>query len=158
MRNLPRYKKCFICGKENPIGLNITFKTDNERVYATIKLGSNYIGYQDRIHGGIAASILDEAMGWACSIKTKRLFFTAELKVKYKKPIPPDTSLTVEAEYTTTKHNLHFARGILKNNKGDVLVVSEGKYVSVKPEEEGEILKLLHHEPEDNKPVSLDDI
>ncbi|AEA33189.1 PaaI family thioesterase [Hippea maritima] len=158
MRNLPRYKKCFICGKENPTGLNLTFKTDNKKVYAKVKLNTNYIGYQDRIHGGIAASILDEAMGWACSVITKKLFFTAELKVKYKKPIPPNIELSVEAEYTTTKHNIHFAKGTLKDKNGTVLVIGEGKYVSISQKEEEEILKLMHHEPENGNPVTIDDI
>ena len=158
MRNLPRYKKCFVCGKENPIGLNITFKTDNKKVYTSITLDNRYIGYADRVHGGIAASLLDEIMGWSCSVITKKLYYTAELRVKYKKPIPSNSELFLSAETTSSKHNLCLAEAVLKDKDNNILASASGKYFPIEDSEESEILKMLHHEPEDNLPVTKDDI
>ncbi len=158
MRNLPRYKKCFVCGKENPIGLNVTFKTDNKKVYASITLDNRYIGYADRIHGGIAASLLDEIMGWSCSVVTKKLYYTAELTVKYKKPIPSNCELFFEAEMAAQKHSLCLAKAELRDAQNNILAQANGKYFPINDESEYEILRMLHHEPEDNSPVTKDDI
>jgi uncharacterized protein (TIGR00369 family) len=158
MRNLPRYKKCFVCGKENPIGLNITFKTDKDKVYASFKPDDRYIGYKDRVHGGIAASLLDEIMGWSCSVVTKKLYYTAELTIRYKRSIPSDSELFAEAYMSKEQHGMCFASAVLKDNNGNVLVTAKGKYFPLNEEAEKEVLKTLHHEPEDAKPVTKDDI
>ncbi len=158
MKNLPRYKKCFICGKENPIGLKITFQTDGQRVYATFKPDEKYIGYKDRIHGGIAASVLDEIMGWSCSVKTKKLYYTVELTVKYKNPIPPNTKLFAEAKMVEEKHSLSYAEATLKDINGKQFALAKGKYFPLSDKDEEETFKLLHHEPEDSEPVTKDDI
>ncbi len=158
MRNLPRYKKCFICGKENPIGLNITFKTDDDKVYASFKPDERYMGYKDTLHGGIAASLLDETMGWACSVKTKKLYYTIELTIKYKKHIKVNAELFVEAYMIKDKHSIAYAKAHLKDKDGNILAASEGKYFPIDEESENDIFSMLHHEPEDSKPVTKDDI
>jgi len=158
MRNLPRYKKCFICGKDNPIGLNVTFKTDEEKVYAFLSFREEYAGYENRIHGGILSGLLDEAMGWACTIKTKSMYFTIELLVKFKKPVKPNTNITVEAWYTGEKHGICTASGFLKDADGNVLVSAKGKYYPIDPNYQKVILKQLHHEPEDGLAVTEKDL
>ena len=158
MRNLPRYKKCFVCGKENPIGLNITFKTDEERVYAAFKPDAKYMGYENTLHGGIAASLLDETMGWSCSIKTKKLYYTVELTVRYKKHIKVNEQLFVEAYMVKNRHLVGFAQAVLKDKEGNILATASGKYLPIDEKEEDRVYSLLHHEPEDEKPVTKDDI
>ncbi len=158
MRNLPRYKKCFVCGKENHIGLNITFKTDEEKVYASFKPDEKYMGYENTLHGGIAASLLDETMGWSCSIKTKKMYYTAELTVRYKKHIKINTRLFVEAKMVKSKHLMAFAEAVLKDEEGNILASAHGKYFPIKDDEEERVYSLLHHEPEDSKPVTKNDI
>ncbi len=158
MKNLPKYKRCFICGKENPIGLNLTFQTDKDKVFVKFTLNEKYIGYKDRIHGGIAASVLDEIMGWACSVKTKRLYYTVELRIRYKMPIKPNIELFAEAYAKEFKKFIGYAKAVLKDDKGNVLALAEGKYFPIDEESEKEIFGMLHHEPEDGKPVTKNDI
>ena len=158
MRNLPRYKKCFVCGKENPIGLNVTFKTDEEKVYTFLLFKEEYAGYENRVHGGIVSGLLDEAMGWACTVKTKRMYFTVELSVKFKKPVKPNTNITVEAWYTEEKHGICTASGALKDKNGDILALAKGKYYPIDPNYQKIILSQLHHEPEDGLPVTYKDL
>ena len=157
MRNLPRYRNCFVCGKDNPAGLNITFKTDGKSVFAKTRFKKFHEGYEGRTHGGIVAALLDEAMGWSCTIVTKRLYFTIELTVKYKKPIPSEEELTATAKLSKIKHNICFATATLKDKFGTILATAEGRYYPVSEDEEEKVIKLLHHEPEDKKPVSRDD-
>ncbi|WP_022670984.1 PaaI family thioesterase [Hippea alviniae] len=157
MRNLPRYKDCFVCGKDNPAGLNITFKTDDKKVFVRTKLKKIHEGYKGRVHGGVAAALLDEAMGWSCTVITKRLYFTIELTVKYKKPISSEEELFVEAVMIKEKHNICFATATLKDKNNTVLAEAEGKYYPIPEDEENSVIKMLHHEPEDKRAVSRDD-
>ena len=47
--------------------------------------------YPGRLHGGIASTILDEAIGRAILMKDDNIWgVTLELNVKFKKPVPYD--------------------------------------------------------------------
>ncbi len=158
MKILPRYKRCFVCGKENPIGVNLHFETDGEYVYTRTSLNENYIGYENRIHGGISAGLIDEAMGWACTVKEKKLYYTIELNVKYKKAVQPDKMIFIEARMINIKHNVAVASGVLKDESGNILISAKGKYMPISESEEDAILAMLHREPEDNKTVTREDL
>src|SRR6266404_2222619 len=56
---------CFACGKNNPEGMRLRFTYDEERncFVCRFRLGTRYTGPPGHCHGGIIATILDEAMG-----------------------------------------------------------------------------------------------
>lgn len=90
---------CFVCGPQNPIGLQAVFSTDKESCtsYATLELSANFQGWQDVIHGGILASLLDEACIYACRAKADQCV-TAELQIRYRKPVPVGAQLVVSGQ------------------------------------------------------------
>lgn len=81
---------CFVCGLENPVGLHLSFyETGPGEVTVDFTPSDHYQGYPGVLHGGIVASILDEAAGRAhMGIFPPRFMFTAKLEVKYRKNIP----------------------------------------------------------------------
>jgi len=158
LRTLPRYKKCFICGKENPCGLDVTFKTDGESIFATVRFKGQHIGFENRVHGGIISGILDEAMGWACTIKTKRMYFTIELKVRFKRAVEPSKEYLVVATHTGEKHGICGAKGELKEKNGKVVATALGSYYPLTLEQQKRVLTQLHHEPEDGLSVKEKDL
>ena len=56
---------CFVCGKDNPDSMRLRFTYDEERdcFVCRFRLGKRYTGPPGHCHGGIIATILDEAMG-----------------------------------------------------------------------------------------------
>ncbi|PYX79429.1 MAG: hypothetical protein DMG70_27790 [Acidobacteria bacterium] len=56
---------CFACGKHNPEGMRLKFAYDEEQdcFVCRFRLGKRYTGPPGHTHGGIIATILDEAMG-----------------------------------------------------------------------------------------------
>jgi hypothetical protein len=50
---------CFICGRQNPIGLKLEFYEDQQthRVRATVTIPDTYQGYPGVVHGGIVSTI-----------------------------------------------------------------------------------------------------
>ncbi|MDX2480927.1 MAG: PaaI family thioesterase [Desulfuromusa sp.] len=106
---------CFVCGPKNPIGLQAVFTTDNDTCtsHATLEITSNFQGWQDVIHGGILASLLDEACIYACRAKADQCV-TAELQVRYRKPVPVGAKVVVTGSLTDSSRKIWQAVAQLK--------------------------------------------
>ena len=106
---------CFVCGPENPIGLQAIFSTDEVECtsYAGLQLTTNYQGWQDVIHGGILASLLDEACIYACRAKADQCV-TAELQVRYRKPVPVGAKIVVSGQLTDSSRKIWLAAAQIK--------------------------------------------
>src|SRR5439155_24854827 len=89
--------KCFGCGGDNAGGMKLTFEQDNvnRRIVGRFVLGERYQGGGGNGHGGIIATLLDEAMGKACRFREVRAV-TAELTVEYLKPVAVEKEIVVE--------------------------------------------------------------
>jgi len=156
-RPMPRFKNCFVCGNENPQGLKLKFTYEGDKVNADFSLNSLYRGYADRIHGGIVAAVIDEAMCWAAIVKFKRLYCTLELNIRYYLPILSDKYYTVEAISTKGKSKLALCEGKIFDKTGTIFVSASGKYLVV-PEEQEMIKYLYREEGEKRSSFSLEQL
>lgn len=83
----PEKNYCFGCGPSNPAGLKLAFEEDEEKLYATWHPSSHYQGYINVLHGGIIATLLDEAGAWCIYVKAGTSGVTSSMTVKYLKPV-----------------------------------------------------------------------
>ncbi len=83
-------RECFVCGVENPVGLQIKFyQTAPGEVSAEFTPPEHFQGYPGNLHGGITATVLDETAGRALmGISPPRFMVTAKLEIKYRQRIP----------------------------------------------------------------------
>jgi acyl-coenzyme A thioesterase PaaI-like protein len=90
MEKQPSSSECFVCGRENPVGLKLFFYvTGPGEVTTNFLPPEHFQGYPGVLHGGIVATVLDETAGRALmGIFPPRFMFTAKLEVKYRKNIP----------------------------------------------------------------------
>jgi len=130
----PGSRHCFVCGRENPIGLKVSFFQRGDQVVTHFTPGPEHQGYPDRMHGGIAGTLLDETIGRAGFIHGYWTF-TAKFEVKYRKPIPLGQQITVVGEVTRDRGRMVEARGQILLADGTVAVEGSGLYVKLKPEE-----------------------
>ncbi len=137
----PGSRHCYVCGKDNPIGLKVQFYQQGNQVLTRFTPGPEHQGYPDRMHGGIASTLLDETIGRAGFIYGYWTF-TAKFEVKYRKPIPLGQEITVVGEVVRDRGRLVECRGQLLLADGSVAVEGSGLYVKLKPEE----LKTLEEE------------
>ncbi|NLS79864.1 MAG: PaaI family thioesterase [Chloroflexi bacterium] len=134
MQKQPNSAMCFVCGVHNPIGLHLSFYDDEEgRVVARWTPGEEHQGYPGVLHGGIAATLLDEAAG---RVLTKKNLWmaTARLELRYRQPVPIGQPLTVIGEIVRLKSRSLEARGEIRLQDGSVAVEANGLYVQI-PEE-----------------------
>ncbi len=90
---------CFACGKSNPCGLKLSFNHSEGKTTSEFTPARDHQGYKDMAHGGIIASILDEAMIQA-ALSEGITPVTAELRVRFRRPLPVGRKTLIEAEIT----------------------------------------------------------
>lgn len=90
---------CFVCGPDNDTGLRASFTCDKEqqRSFCRLTIGESFQGWQGMVHGGVIASLLDEASIYAGRGLAEQLV-TAELSVRYRKPVAVGQEVTVQGE------------------------------------------------------------
>ncbi len=125
---------CFGCGGGNPRGMKLAFDQDTERqrIVGRFRLGREYQGGPGFIHGGIIATVLDEAMGKVCRFSDVRAM-TAELTVEYLLPVPVDEEIHVEACQNQRNGRQLFHQGEIRNAAGELLACGRGRFVVVDP-------------------------
>lgn len=98
---------CFVCGKENPAGLQAVFGQDPETGSARcrISLDAVFQGWQGVVHGGMLATLLDETAIYACRNQVEQVV-TAELQVKYRQPAKVGVELEFSARIRERKRRL----------------------------------------------------
>lgn len=90
---------CFVCGKENPYGLQLRFDRSGEKIVAEFTPSGKYQGYSGITHGGIISSVLDEAMIYA-ALTEEMTPITAELTIRFKRTLNVNEKAIVKAEVT----------------------------------------------------------
>ncbi len=124
--------QCFGCGGANDGGMKLTFEQDNDkrRIVGRFVLGERYQGGGGMAHGGIIATLLDEALGKVCRFREVRAV-TAELNVEYLKPVSVQSEIVVEGWETEQKGRNLFHAGEIRNAAGDVLARGKGRFVII---------------------------
>lgn len=119
---------CIVCGKENPIGFKLDFKVDSEAKKAKVllKISKNFQGWNGIVHGGIIATLLDEVGVYAATPLGKNMV-TAEINIKYKKPVPIEKELLLEGEVTEVKRGKIIYVKAKITHKETLLAYSEAK-------------------------------
>ena len=132
----PNSRLCFVCGLQNPFGLRLEFYDNGvDEVLCTYAIADNYQGYPGIAHGGIVAAILDEVVGRVAMIDNHmRFFVTAKMEIKYRNPVPLNTTLTITGTPVRHRGRLLQARGEIRLADGGLLVEATMTLVDV-PEE-----------------------
>jgi len=133
-----RENHCFGCGPENPEGLKLEFvidTTDASAITASaiVTLTRRHEGPPGHIHGGIIATLLDEAMS-KLNRPLNLLAMTRSLSVDYLKPSPLYIPLRLVAKHVKLhgRKVLHTADLMLED--GTVLAHGEGFFSVDRPE------------------------
>ena len=146
MEKLPRYKHCFVCGEKNPIGLNLFFYTDGDKVFADYTFGEEHVGFKNHIHGGLLSTLLDEIMGWTVYTKMGIMFNTWELKVRFSKALRPGIPIKAVAYFVEDKKRYIIAKGQIIDKEGNIYAKGEGKYVPIKGKKLEEIMQYMNED------------
>ncbi len=122
---------CFACGMNNPDGLRIQWKTENRFTTAEFVADRKYQGWKGILHGGIVATLLDEAMTrlawelWGAVV-------TAEITVRYVAPARIGETLVVTGEVVAESRKILEMKASLCDKSGKKIAHATGKVMKLK--------------------------
>ncbi len=161
MRQLPRYTECFICGRKNIAGADVTFFATDKGVECDYTAQSKHQSYKGILHGGIISALLDECCGWSVGLAEKKVFVTAELNIKYIQLIPIGTEIKVKGFYSENQNfddKYRTSHGVIEDKNGIVYATAEGKFYPVPQEFEEPLIALMEKDNDPLQKVNAQDI
>lgn len=120
---------CYVCGDANPHGIGLTWYARSDgSIFTKVTLTLKQQGPDGYIHGGASAAILDEIIGVAIWRKGYNVA-VVNLDVSFRKAIPVNSIVTVEARMTDNKGRKICGTGEIRLPDGSVAVSGKGIYV-----------------------------
>lgn len=121
------HARCFLCGNLNPWSLKLSFQADDDGVVkARFQSHRLLQGYDDIIHGGVIAALLDAAMTH-CLFHHGIQGLTGDLHVRYVHPVSCDATLDIRARILFSMPPLYRLKAeILHENR--VMAWAEAKF------------------------------
>lgn len=131
----PNSRYCFVCGVENPFGLNLQFyETGPGEVTVEHTVSEEYQGYPGVVHGGIVTSMLDEVLGrvhMGNDMEDPRFLYTARMTIHFRKPVPVGQPLRIVGRAEKNRRRAATSSATIYGPDGDVLAEAEGLLVDV---------------------------
>jgi uncharacterized protein (TIGR00369 family) len=98
---------CFGCSPGNANGLQLSFVENGEELVSVWRPKSFLQGYQNVLHGGIQATLMDEIASWVVYVKLGTSGVTSNMNVRYHKPVyVTESHLTIRAKVKEMRKNL----------------------------------------------------
>jgi uncharacterized protein (TIGR00369 family) len=128
---------CFGCGVANPVGLGLKFAIDASGPGAvtstsSVQLSRLYEGGRGNLHGGIIATLMDEAMS-KLNKPLGAFAATRQMEVEYLRPSPVDAPLTLVGRHVRRDGRKLFHAAELLNAQGQVLARATGLFIVIEP-------------------------
>ena len=139
-KNLHRDQKntCFGCGLGNPSGMQLDFHPETvdgrPGAAATIDVAKKFTGAPTFLHGGIVATILDEAMAKANAVNGI-IGVTHRLEVSYRRPVPAEEPVVVSGVLLRKAGRYAYNRAEIRTQNGKLLAEGKGRFVLLSRED-----------------------
>jgi acyl-coenzyme A thioesterase PaaI-like protein len=117
---------CFACGKTNNVGLKLDFRHKEGRTICEFIPGKVHQGFANIVHGGIIATILDEAMVKGVLFEGMEAV-TAEISVRFSSPLFVGEKATVEAEIKKARGRFLMTSARMTKEGSTIVAEAEAK-------------------------------
>ena len=125
---------CFCCGTRNERGLRLEFSYPAAgEAEASLVVPGYFSGWKNMTHGGFLSMLLDEAMAHACihvsDSPTDRTAVTAEMTVRFRKPVETGTRVRIAGRVTGTKGRILSTQGWVYDDSGEVAAGATARFL-----------------------------
>lgn len=101
------------------------------------------------MHGGVASALLDELIGWSVSLHHARMAFTAELSVRFLKPLHAGRRYLACSRMGSGRGRYWEASGEIADEQGEVYAKGRGKYFLLSAEQTAHVAERMTYLPGD---------
>jgi uncharacterized protein (TIGR00369 family) len=124
--------RCFGCGPANDTGLQLEFLLAGDgSVVCLTTIPDRFEGPEGCLHGGVIATLLDEAM--SKSVRAKGLTtMTRQMEVEYLRPVHSGAPLRLEGRLVRSEKRNHWTTARILNPRGHVLAEAKGLFIEVR--------------------------
>jgi uncharacterized protein (TIGR00369 family) len=129
---------CFACGETNPIGMGLHIELGEGTARTEWVVGEDYVGWSDKAHGGIIATLLDEVMAWAPS-SFDSWAVTAELSIRYRSPAAPGETLRASGRVAQRRRRIYDVVGEVRGEDERLVATGRGRYLGASPSEKADL-------------------
>ena len=141
------YQRCFACGQRNPFGLQLLFRQEEGSIVADFQPREEHQGFPGVIHGGIVASVLDEALGRTSLLGEHPVWtMTGRLEIRYRRYVPYGPLLRVRATLENDRRRMLQAKGVLTLAEDEDTVLAEATGIFL-PLSDGVVDSILQDFP-----------
>ena len=130
-------RMCFVCGSENPIGMHLPFTVDGDDCVLEFTPGKVHEGWGEVMHGGLIATLLDEAMTRICWERGLPAV-TAEMQTRFRKPVRIGSRTVIRGRIAARHGRLLTCAAEMSLEDGTVAATATGKLVVQTGEAPGE--------------------
>lgn len=123
---------CFGCGPANLSGLRLEFLLASDgSVVSLPTIPKTFEGHPGYLHGGIIATLLDEAMSKA--VRALGLTsMTRHMEIDFLRPVPSGTPLNIRGRVIRSEARKHWTEAKILNAQGTILAESKGLFVEIR--------------------------
>lgn len=124
-------RMCFICGMDNPQGLRAQFyNMEDGSVVTPFRFREEHQSFPGRVHGGLAATMIDELGLRALWVESEELMgVTMSLETKYRRAVPYGELLYGRGIVVRKTSKFATIHAELLNGQGEVLAEGTSKYI-----------------------------
>lgn len=138
MDRQPSSRTCFVCGRENALGLRTRWVSDRAagEVRARVEIPERFNGFPGTVHGGILSALLDEAAVRTALLEGgfDDLMVTAKLEVVFRRPTPTGTPVVVAGRVAKRVGSRVIAEAEVRLEDGTVTARAEALLARAPPE------------------------
>jgi acyl-coenzyme A thioesterase PaaI-like protein len=146
---LPHTSGCLVCGRNNNVGLKLNLFVDPASGVITVDFSPKpeHIGFEGIAHGGMLATVFDEAMVWAATWNLRTFCYCGEMSVRFRRPARVGEKLHLEAKVELSRPKLVQTVATLRSPDGGIVAAAGGKYVPMPPERSEEVVASFMKAP-----------
>ncbi len=127
------HNRCFGCGLANATGLRMEFLlAPDSSVVSLPVVPEAFEGHPGYLHGGIIATLLDEAMSKAIRVLGTPSV-TRRMEVEYLLPVPSGAPLRVEGLVVRSQGRRHWTEAVILDKEGKALAQAKGLFIAMQP-------------------------
>jgi uncharacterized protein (TIGR00369 family) len=124
--------QCFGCGAANAAGLQLEFlKASDGAVACLATIPAHFEGQPGYLHGGIIATLLDEAMSKSVRAKSMTAM-TRRLEIDYLRPVHSQAPIRLEGRVERSEGRKHWTGARILNARGQVLAEATGLFIELR--------------------------
>jgi uncharacterized protein (TIGR00369 family) len=126
---------CFGCGELSEVGLRLRFARNSRgEAVCRFQMPAHAQGPHGFTHGGLIATVLDEAMSKAIHASPEadgRMAMTRRFEIDYLRPVPLGAALVARGRQVRVEGRKHWTAAELEDAAGVVLARAEGLFIAI---------------------------